>query len=927
MFKPLLIRASDPLQVPLVVVLAYTCLISLTALAQEQALPEVLNVGADNTPLRFLTAPSARDPLEICQDHLLGKRHSKGFEKQDLDEIVVSSRSKNKRTGVTHLYMKQRLNGIDIHGAAYVAAVDSAGRLVSEADKLKRGIHTRAKRSNRRLGPKQAVLRAAQALNLLQTPGTEPNIEIRHSAKNSMRVTRLIAKDISLDEIPAKLSYVETGDSGLRLSWGIVIRTLDGRDWWHVFVDAESGALVKRVNWIHHDSYNVFPVPSESPSVSVRSVVSGVADPEASPFGWHDTNGLLGAEFTDTRGNNVFAQEDADSNDEDGVRPDGGPALIFDPAFDPLLQPSDNQQAATLNLFYWSNILHDVLYQYGFDESSGNFQRNNYAKGGIGNDPVQADAQDGKVLNNAQFGSPPDGQEPRMEIYMWRDSGIQVISPANIAGAYSASTGLFGAAVVGLTGNVVLGLDAANPRGPSITDGCTMFTNAPAIAGNIVLVDRGDCLFVEQASNAQVAGAIAIIVASNDGDELLSMSGQDPSLVIPSLFVGQSDGIELKAELHNGVNVSLTVSETRDASLDNGIIAHEYAHGLTSRLTGGASNADCLYQTQPRALTEGWSDWLALMMTATPADRAISSRSIGAYAAGGAGIRNYPYTRDMGVNPLTLSQIETLNWPHGVGEVWAVTLWDLYWNFVDVYGFDQDLYHGTGGNNVLMQLVVDGLKLQPCNPSFLEARDSIISADLVSNQGANQCLIWEAFARRGMGESAVVDNSYTRLTTEAFNQPDTCALQCGNGFVEVGEQCDDGNGDPFDGCATNCRTETELVNLVGNANGGTITLKIDGVSLHLDTTAGQSPTEVPSIIADAVNADTALEAIADVAVNEDGKVVVTGNVEKFELSDPGLSDGHTVRQVPLSWQSRALLLLFVVMIGLYSLAIRARHQA
>ena len=71
------------------------------------------------------------------------------------------------------------------------------------------------------------------------------------------------------------------------------------------------------------------------------------------------------------------------------------------------------------NLFYWVNVLHDLYYHYGFDEKSGNFQENNYGRGGAQNDSVQAEAQDGGGENNANFATPPDGQKPRMQLYLW----------------------------------------------------------------------------------------------------------------------------------------------------------------------------------------------------------------------------------------------------------------------------------------------------------------------------------------------------------------------------------------------------------------------------------------------------------------------------------------------------------------------------
>jgi len=163
------------------------------------------------------------------------------------------------------------------------------------------------------------------------------------------------------------------------------------------------------------------------------------------------------------------------------------------------------------------------------------------------------------------------------------------------------------------------------------------------------------------------------------------------------------------------------------------------------------------------------------VMTSTSADNAEQGRGIGTYlrdqAVTGLGIREFRYSRDMAVNPHLYNNINTGSVPHGVGSVWAAMIWDLYWNMVDVYGFDDDIYNGTGGNNITMQLVMDGLKLQPCSPTFLDSRDAIIAADMANNGGANYCLIWETFARRGLGTGAKVGG------TVDYNTPLDCQLR------------------------------------------------------------------------------------------------------------------------------------------------------
>jgi hypothetical protein len=103
------------------------------------------------------------------------------------------------------------------------------------------------------------------------------------------------------------------------------------------------------------------------------------------------------------------------------TEPEGGPGLDFDFPIDLLTEhPHDYWDAAVTNLFYWNSIVHDVLYGYGFDEPSGNFQVNNYGRGGAGGDDVQAEAQDGGGTNNANFSTPAaDGGRPRMQMYLW----------------------------------------------------------------------------------------------------------------------------------------------------------------------------------------------------------------------------------------------------------------------------------------------------------------------------------------------------------------------------------------------------------------------------------------------------------------------------------------------------------------------------
>ncbi len=451
--------------------------------------------------------------------------------------------------------------------------------------------------------------------------------------------------------------------------------------------------------------------------------------------------------------------------------PEGGDSLVFDFPLDFSLSPIENQDASITNLFYWNNIMHDIWYQYGFDEVSGNFQDNNYERGGIGGDFVIAEVQDGSGTNNANFSSPEDGSNGRMQMYLWSPSAggeLTVNSPMSVAGSYGFAGANFGPSSYNVTGTVVEAFDASdNPNWV-----CEDVVNIEEVTGNIAMIERQSCNFTQKVLNAQDAGAIAVIMCNHEPVGVTTMGGTNPFINIPSAMLSNEDCASIRAVLSEGVEVTMVREGTADldSGFDNGIIVHEYGHGVSIRLTGGPGNSGCLGNDQQ--MGEGWSDWLALVMTPVSDSDGTIARGIGNYASGGntedIGIRTYPYTTDMNVNPHTYSDIPGAAIPHGVGSIWCAMIWDLYWAMVETHGFDDDLYKGTGGNNMAMQLVMDGMKMQACNPSFIDGRDAILLADEALYQGANRCLIWEVFARRGLGYSAVETNTANAFDIHPF---------------------------------------------------------------------------------------------------------------------------------------------------------------
>tara|TARA_B100000809_G_scaffold266781_1_gene331520 strand:+ start:5 stop:2026 length:2022 start_codon:yes stop_codon:yes gene_type:complete len=226
--------------------------------------------------------------------------------------------------------------------------------------------------------------------------------------------------------------------------------------------------------------------------------------------------------------------------------------------------------------------------------------------------------------------------------------------------------------------------------------------------------------------------------------------------------------------------MQMYVCNDKDGDFDNLVIVHEYTHGTSNRLTGGPGNTGCLSNNEQ--MGEGWSDFYGVLMTIESGDTGTDARAVGTYlfgqGSGGNGIRPFPYSTDLAINPQTYDDICGAAIPHGVGSVWATTLWEITWALIDEYGFDTDFYNFTGdvsqdaGNIQAFALVTEGMKLQACNPSFIDGRDAIIAADVAIYGGANECLLWEAFAKRGLGFSAEAGSSSDTCDgTEAFDSP------------------------------------------------------------------------------------------------------------------------------------------------------------
>ncbi|MDC8003567.1 M36 family metallopeptidase [Aureisphaera galaxeae] len=564
--------------------------------------------------------------------------------KKSAQEYTLLRDVVSKTSNVRHIYFQQTLGGVPILSTQSSLHFSNDGKLIASTDNFLKNIASATPKALKKVLPPENALEGI--VRQMGYVSLESFSEIEKTTETPYEIHYLYPS-LFEREVSLYLNYVEWEDQIVPI-WKAQFFERDYVHYWEAWYHAIEGKLLKVEDLATHcdfesaephfnyndnlynktneaisesdtavsceNCYEVFMLPTESPLHGNRSVIEEPHRIEASPYGWHDTDGMDGPESLATNGNNVFAFE---AGDHYGYQASGGNSLDFS-GFPFSMEYSEENQfedAAITNVFYTSNIAHDIFHTYGFDEGSGNFQNYNYSEQGEDEDGLLAHVQ-------------------------------------------------------------------------SETRPCNAFMVTPR-------------------------------------------DGRSPTLV-------------------------MNTCNNRDGAYDNLVIIHEYAHGVSSRMTLGDGNLN--YKESP---SEGWSDWFGLMLTMTEADTALTHRTIATYLRGqspdGPGIRRYPYTTDMAVNPLVFDDLEEGMSIHTVGTIWATMLWELTWVLIDTFGFDPDIYNFTGdlnqdaGNVIAMAIVVEGLRYATSLSGLVQARDGILVAAQTIYGPGIQCLIWEAFTKRGLG--------------------------------------------------------------------------------------------------------------------------------------------------------------------------------
>ncbi|MDX6405211.1 MAG: hypothetical protein QOH70_2666, partial [Blastocatellia bacterium] len=464
------------------------------------------------------------------------------------------------------------------------------------------------------------------------------------------------------------------------------------------------------------------------------------------------------------------------------------------------------RQGAIQQLFYDVNFLHDLFYDAGFNEAAGNAQTNNYGRGGLGNDSIKAQAQDFQSFSNANMLTPADGAQPRMRMYVFPSptSTLDIQAPESIVASPRIGISMSGPQTFDITADIVKATFSNSPSS------CTI-TNAVALSGKLALFDFDNtdgtgCSFSTRISRITATGAVAMIMAYTSGNAgaIANITGFVTANTKPVSTIAWNSSTPIKTELTAGntVTARLHRAPDRDGTVDNQIVFHEWGHYLSNRLIGNGSG---LNTNMAGGMGEGWSDFTAMLAltvraddTATPSNANWNGAyALATYATGAPsgvnhsyyfGIRRYPYSTDMTIDPLTFKHVQngvalpvgppvafgqtgtTNSEVHNTGEVWASMLWECYASLLrDTQGATPRLTFAEAQDRMKNYLVAS-YKMTPVSPTFLEARDAVLAAAFAYDYEDGR-LFGQAFAKRGAGINAISPDRFSAtntVVTESF---------------------------------------------------------------------------------------------------------------------------------------------------------------
>ena len=184
---------------------------------------------------------SARD---IAQQYLRVHAADLGLTSADVADVIVTSELLNEHSGVTHVYLRQRFNGIEVHGAVMNVNVAQDGRVFGVGSSFVPNLAGVI----RGAAPVQdaAESAAAAAAHLGKRPKSP--FAVIHARGGPAREVTLSDGGVSAAPIPARLVYEPLASGEVVLSWLMTIEDPDSSHVWEMSLDASTGELLEQTD-------------------------------------------------------------------------------------------------------------------------------------------------------------------------------------------------------------------------------------------------------------------------------------------------------------------------------------------------------------------------------------------------------------------------------------------------------------------------------------------------------------------------------------------------------------------------------------------------------------------------------------------------------------------------------------------------------
>jgi hypothetical protein len=400
-------------------------------LNEDLRIPEIISPDYARSS-NLLTPTDKKKRADVLREFLTENTQLVGLSETEINQLKVTADYTNPDGNLSFVHFEQRINDVPVFRGEVKAGFTRENEIIRVINNL------------------------------------APNLDYESLSKDFGNVEQAVAnasKFISSEPISGKTTaekiYFPIDYGVARAAWRVLLWTK--RDAFYVIVDAETGTLLWRKNLTESQTqpatYNVYgnttsmmktgdsPAPftpgcndpNNCPQPFIVSRQSFTLIGNEPPYNFNNLGWIPDGENR-TIGNNAEAGIDRDATQ--GIDPNGwafgSPNRNFVYTYNPTpgnpapgeepipipqtYPPSAFQQGSITNAFYAVNRWHDELYLLGFTEAARNFQNDNFGRGGLANDSISVEVQDGSGTNGANFSTPSDGGRPRLQLFVWTDT-------------------------------------------------------------------------------------------------------------------------------------------------------------------------------------------------------------------------------------------------------------------------------------------------------------------------------------------------------------------------------------------------------------------------------------------------------------------------------------------------------------------------